>query len=1234
MKRIKKLLAGALALAASVSLVLLAACSEGEAPEVLREGLYVIQVLPNAQGEVVAERFSADPHEVVTIWAKPGKQPVVVNDETGSVVALTTGSDKPDAEAKIRLGSESVTAYSFLMPESDVTIKLLSDVEASDYWVKSVAITDIPAEISADPHVFINDGQPGASTRDVSVETQNGAGTLRVTVDKGGGKTLSYKVDSDAPVSVEGESFDIEPPARDGDYLLTLIVSDGKEDRSYPYHIYNTEPPPSDDATLLSLTISDVEFTFAASTLNYDLTSAALDNGVNSVTVRAVVNHSRAVLSINGGGTQSGADVPFYLTKTGLSAADANEITVVVTPEKEGAAVKTYTVKLYRKKKSDASLKALLVEGASVAPEFSAGVFAYNNSASRLPFGTTSVLLSATPNDANAVMELDVGEGAFTILSGASNDVPLLNYGETVNTATVKVTAEDGTTSKTYTVTLHRNNPPPNSNAKLSGITVKTASGAAVTLTPVFDGATYTYSSQTPVENSVDSVTVSASVAASTSTIKINSVAADNSGVAGTAVELKNTGSANANTISIVVTAENGGEEVYTIKIYRKPSSDANLSALTLTNPAVTFAFASGTTNYDLNNEAQKTANSTISVTVTPVAAHPSAKIKVGVNTVASGVGSVAPLNVIGTAGNTISVTVTAEDGTTTKTYTLKVYRKYSDDATLSSLSVSGGGLVVTGFNPSGLSYNLNLNSNPLPYKVGSITVTPVANNGNATIKITNIAAISGAPYTWNFTGAGSTTTQINLAIVVTAQDGVTKKTYTLNLWRERKLSDNTNITAITSTIGGKKDETVRVTPVASGSITEYTIYMADVSKAVSFGVTAQDVNAAVFINPNNSVLKYTGTASDWAEVALNPAVSITVTAEDGETQKVYKIAKLVKTPSSLTKVPMAKGGSITFVGEDEVHEFYNTTRGEGLNADLEFIRDLPSADGWILVLGGGGDGGLKLTKSDIDYSGGGGGGGGQVVEKKDFKWREGELKYGIHAGGGGDSNQRIYNLWYGTNTDFSGRAGDRSSFDTHKFYNDTWTYGVEADAGNPGFNGENFYYEDGTNGGGKKFSITFFSDTTGSIQSGQGKGGAKAGTYSIYPVTDTIEWSQGYSYYGTYFIKSGGMGGAGGFGTWATGYMIGGGGGGGAGGDGSDGEKGWAGEQQGGSGGSGVTSSITGKAVEYGKGGKGGKSHSSAADNGQGGNSEVLTEKDKDSDNYRKAGNGRVIVRFKWKAF
>jgi hypothetical protein len=113
-------------------------------------------------------------------------------------------------------------------------------------------------------------------------------------------------------------------------------------------------------------------------------------------------------------------------------------------------------------------------------------------------------------------------------------------------------------------------------------------------------------------------------------------------------------------------------------KTPEEASSNATLSALRLSSGTLSPAFSAGTTSYTAN-----VANSVSSVTVTARPADSKATVT------GDGIGTAKSLNV---GANTLTIVVTAEDGVTTKTYSIIVTR-----ASSSSGGVSGGGSVSSG---------------------------------------------------------------------------------------------------------------------------------------------------------------------------------------------------------------------------------------------------------------------------------------------------------------------------------------------------------------------------------------------------------------------------------------------------------------------------------------------------------------------------------------------------------
>lgn len=104
-----------------------------------------------------------------------------------------------------------------------------------------------------------------------------------------------------------------------------------------------------------------------------------------------------------------------------------------------------------------------------------------------------------------------------------------------------------------------------------------------------------------------------------------------------------------------------------------------------------------------------------------------------------------------------------------------------SDDATLSSLKLSAGSLDQA-FAPETTRYTATV-----PVEENSVAVIPVPSDVNASIKVNDEGVASGSRSKGMDLALGADNT---ISIVVTAQDGVTTKTYTVNISRGYDLSD------------------------------------------------------------------------------------------------------------------------------------------------------------------------------------------------------------------------------------------------------------------------------------------------------------------------------------------------------------------------------------------------------------------------------------------------------------
>ena len=521
-----------------------------------------------------------------------------------------------------------------------------------------------------------------------------------------------------------------------GANVITVEVTaeDDSTTNTYTVTVTRAEPP-STDATLSALTLRDVDFgTFDSTTTSY---SAQVANSVLQTKVTPTVNDSGARYVIKlGGVTDSDGTVPL--------AVDSNVITVEVTAE-DDSTTQTYTVNVTRAEppSTDATLSALTLSDVN----FGTFLSATTSYAAQVANSVTETTVTPTVNDSGASFVIKLG--------GATDADGTISLAVGSNVITIEVTAEDESTTRTYTVTVTRAEPvtpvQQSSDATLSALTLSDI------VFGTFDSTTTSYTVSIP--NSVTETTVTPTVndSGASYVIKMNGVT-DADGAVSLAV--------GSNVITVVVTAED--EETtrtYTVTVTRSapPSTDATLSSLTLSGANI-GAFASGTTSYTA-----QVANSVAQTTVTPSVNHSGASYVIRVGGVVDADGTVS----LSVGSNVITIVVTAQDGSTTRTYTVTVTRAapLSSDATLSTLTLSGVDFGT--FDSSTTSYSAQVANN-----ISRTTVSPSASS-------------SGARYVIKLGGVTDTDGTVSLSvgsnvitIVVTAQDGSTTRTYTVTVTR------------------------------------------------------------------------------------------------------------------------------------------------------------------------------------------------------------------------------------------------------------------------------------------------------------------------------------------------------------------------------------------------------------------------------------------------------------------
>jgi len=401
-----------------------------------------------------------------------------------------------------------------------------------------------------------------------------------------------------------------------------------------------------------------------------------------------------------------------------------------------------------------------------------------------------------------------------------------------------------------------------------TGANLKSLVLSAGSLSPAFSSGVKNYTAE--VEDSVESITLTASAADPEATIKINGiVTASDTQSAPVAIGNEDT------TITIEVTGKDGRiTKTYTVTVAR--ASKAELSSLSINAGSLSPAFSPSVASYTAEVE-----NSVTSVTVTANTVDPSAKIKINGKATASGEQS-APIT-MGTGETTITIEVKAKNGKTVKTYTIKVTRLGGAD--LRSLELSKGSLDPA-FSPTTTSYTAIVDRTE-----SSITVTATAADAGATIKVNGTATASGTPSAPVTLGTGETT----ITIEMTAKDGRTVKIYTVTVTRP----GNAELSSLTISAGN-------LSPTFSPATTSYTAEVGSSVQSVIVTATPADTGATLKINGMVTV----GGAQSAPVTIGNEGATITieVTAKDGRTVKTYTVTVSRAGKAELSSLAISAG--------------------------------------------------------------------------------------------------------------------------------------------------------------------------------------------------------------------------------------------------------------------------------------------------------------------------------------
>lgn len=484
---------------------------------------------------------------------------------------------------------------------------------------------------------------------------------------------------------------------------------------------------------------------------------------------------------------------------------------------------------------TNTGLSNLVPSVGTLTPTFSSSTFVYSISAQN---SSTSIAFAPTRFDSQSSIRI----GTSTVASGTFSQPINLIVG--ANTTTIFVTSFYGTTG-TYTVTVNR---APNSNNFLSDLSVSEGN-----LVPSFNSTITDYI--TVVDQEITNLVINAETQVATSTITINSSSYNS--VTGYPVSL-NLG---VNEYNVLVTAEDNSTRNYNLDITRL-SNLANLTGFTVSTGTVVPAYT--TTNFIYRVNLPFT---TTSIRVTPTAEDPFSTVRVNETIIPSGTTSTdISLN---EGVNPIIIRVTSSDLSVNNKYRILAIRAYDPNANLSGITVSTGTLVPS-FSSTITSYVSTVSNQTTGVRIRSTT-----SNTNATISIGSEVLRSNTTSSLVPLNVGVNPIQL----LVTAADGTTTKTYTLNYNRLASSISTLSNLVVTNSI---------IRPSFRSTITNYVATVSNSISSVQIIPTATESNAQITVNNVNVA---SGSYSQILNLVVGTNTATTrIVSQDGTSTSTYTV--------------------------------------------------------------------------------------------------------------------------------------------------------------------------------------------------------------------------------------------------------------------------------------------------------------------------------------------------------
>lgn len=894
-------------------------------------GTHIINIDESAQGRAYPDAPVAAPGDTVRLWMTRPGAPLVLT-EDGLVLEVSGGDIISDDAVLVRLGASRARLYTFVMPESGVTVNIKdASIDSVDTFLKSVKVTaqNSPSGKAA----YYYNGAPVPA----GIEFQVPAGEpLAVAVRSASGTELYARLGTGAQARLSEGSLALGALRPGAALDLTIIARRGGRTLEFPYKLCTWNPGASGEAALALLEIDGVRYTPLASALDIRLGPEA-----TNVEMRLCASSAGASVTLNGLPVPPYAPQDFPLVK---SHALPNEARVKIVSQ-DGLKTASYRLRLWREERRQVFLSAL-----DISPlgdyGFEAAQTEYDLAASALPYQAACVTLRPLLPDASGA---EITLNGVRVPAGAPQIVPLQNTGTTANLITVGVSASGGL-PRNYRLKLYRASRPESGEAERLLQSLDFEGGSRANF--AFDPGVFFYDlKDNPLPPEQTSVLFFAE-AQDGAKVSVNGREPADGSVS---VPLLNSAPA-ANTVIVEALSPSGALSVYTIKLYRTASKDASLASL---EASVPFSFSPEKTLYDLDGPEELLPSQLQSLTLLQRPSAAGARVSLNGAPLRPGEAAEFLLSGYGESPNEAVIQVEAEDGVTQKEYILRFYRRSSGDSALAGLSVEGGALEIEGFLPSTTEYRLNSPGFPASASVSSLAVSARARSPLASVRINGLPLPPAQRYLWDL-GEASTErpTEKRLTVEVEAQDG-SRTDYTLVLYRDADRRDNTSLAWIRAFVDGEGGEAARVYPLdysygGEAGSSEYILHSSAL-KGKTITIRAAPADSEARLEIENGVLVFQSESpAEWEEIPLPAPVLLTVRSAGGLSERTYSVGKAMLTPGrQARRTPIAEGGEVFFVdgGREEVH-LWRAGEGEEETGELRFFGEVPS-ECWVLLQSG-----------------------------------------------------------------------------------------------------------------------------------------------------------------------------------------------------------------------------------------------------------------------------------------